>query len=828
MRRYIFQLAVKLLWRSNQKSLFALMAVALGVSLLVSIFIIYEKMEQSIQQDLVQRYGNTDILVGYRTNKLLQGDQIKGIRETSGINNSSKVLVNPHKFSTEYNGLWNGIYYVGVDNSELSKKYYKFRDNLNQNEVVLSQKLATKLHAEIGKEVKIGFPSGKSQEWKVKEIISEQSSPGTPSLALFHLGSLQSALGLDEKVNLMLIDIKEGANANHIESLLRNNIDSTLDIDILSDYESVTSNIRSIALIGITLGILSIFTSILFVLSYFQLSIRQRERDLALLRAIGATKSHLFQMVIIEATIINTTGISLGIFIGISLSSLLSSYTATLFHIPFFQTPTPLAELFSINSIIWFLLILASIFPAYKVSKVLPLQTDRKKLPKSSGLFLKRNQIVTFLFIIGILSLFWGMYWPIRGDGSINALLSLGGGFLIVLTILFSTYYILGFFLKGLEYISLQCNYRKTFLALKNFAIEQRQKTGVILLLSLVISSYIVSSSILNILKEGAEKTAREQYISDLLVMSDLYMQSSIPYEIQNELESIQEVKSAVPLSIDYGAWVNHNTYVNYLISDIHKMTKYKLIELEQTEDLSQTVFIPKDYAKSLQLKTGDSIGILLDELRQTESFNVITVDKIPGAINQKRLFFDHTSELVKQMEEIRVQKVFVSLEKDVTPTVINSLESLQIQYPELSWGDLESELIKNNQQVNQRFGIVLIFQFIIGIIGVFGLINVLSAVIYHNRKEYAILRTIYLSPTDLCNFLIKQGLLICLLATLIGTGSGIILSLAFATSLDAPFQIMPNGIWVIGIVFLIGYIVSLCFANRLKKNIIVEELSFE
>ncbi|MBY0122816.1 FtsX-like permease family protein [Bacillus sp. S/N-304-OC-R1] len=828
MRNYILQITAKLIWRNKRKSFFALMAVAFGVNLLVSVYMLYEKMDQSIKQDLFQRYGSTDMLVGYRLNKLLEEEQITNIKTTDGVLDSSNILVNPQKFSNEYNGLWNGVYYVGVENSELSKSYYKFTKDLGQNEVIISQKLANKLGAAAGKNVNIIFPSGKSQTWKLKEIISEQSSPGSPAMAIFHLESLQSALGLEKKVNLLLIDLKDGVKANEIKYQLRNDIDSALDIDIISEYDAVKANINNLAVIGITLGILSIFISILFVLSHFQLAIRQKEKELAVLRAIGATKKHLFQMILFEAIMINTVGILLGLITGIFLSNLLSGYTAKLLHIPVITSPIPFMSLLLLSTIIWFILLMASLSPAYKAAKILPMQTRLVRMDKPEKPFLKRNWLFAFFMGMGILSLLIGVWLSNKSDSPLHAILALAGGFVIALSISLSAKYVLGMVLKSIEYVFLYINAPKILLAVKNFAVDKKQKTGVILLLSSTIAFVFVSSSILHTLKQGAEKTAREQYISDLLLISDLNMQSSIHYDIELELESMQEIKAAIPLSVDYGGWVNDDKYINYIISDIHKLAKAGMIKIEKTVDLSRTVLIPVSYAKSIHLQNGDAITVTLDEGKQTSILNVLTIDKIPGVLNQERLLFDHSNELVQKVKDIRIQKLFVDLERGMTKPVIQQIETLKVQYPELSWGDLQSELQKINSQVNQRFGIVLVFQFIIGIVGVFGLINVFSAMIHHNRKEYAILRAIYLTPRDLLMFLITQGMLICWMAAFIGTICGCILSIAFAVSLNAPFQISTDGIWGITIVFLIGFLVSWGYAVKIKNNTVIKELTLE
>lgn len=775
MIRYLFQLSLKMLWHKKTKMIFTSLAVAMGISLLVSMIVLYDKMDQSVRQSIKERYGDVEMLVGYRSNKMLDGEQIRKIQAIEGIKSSAVNFVNPHNFTTAYDGRYNGNYYVGVDNQPMSKVYNRIQYDLKENEVVLSEKLANELGVRIGEAVDIPFPSGQTLPRIVKDIIPNMSSSSPINHVIFHLGSIQSALGLGQQANLLLLDLEDGMDTNQLAILLKSEIDESLDIDIVSEYDAVKANIQSLAMIGIVLGSLAMVTCGLFVMSNIQLSIWQRQKELATLRAIGATNKALIYLVLFEAVIIQTIGIIIGFGAGILFSNLFAQTVSKWLQLEHLaSSDLPLLTIFIVCASSWLLLLIVSLFPTFKVSKMLLMQVTQEKKSKRWGV---SYIIVPLLKVIGTFALRFRM--------------------------------------------------RLTYLAAHNLIAQRKQKLGVILLLSSTLSLIIVGSSILNMIKYGAESTVKEQYITDLLLKSKSAMQSSLPYQIVEDIENIKDIQSAVPYSVFYGGWMD-SVYMNYFVSDIGKMIDNGMIERIDIENKAETILIPEEYATEIGLQTGNTITIRDDHTDELAEFTVVTIQKIPGWILQDKMIIDHTSSLLKK-KDIRVYSVLITVEPGQLAMAEQGLSDLHVQYPEIAWGSLDSELRNVDKQVNQRFGIVWAVLAMLIMISIFGSINTFSAVIHHYRREYAILRAIHLTPSGLMKLIVMQGLLISLLAILIGSSSGIILAYILAALLGVDYEMKWSSLIIVMlIVICIGLFVSGAFAYRLSSKRITEELAID
>ncbi|MEB8646464.1 FtsX-like permease family protein, partial [Bacillus cereus] len=364
----MFSVAWKNIKKSKRRSLFTCLAVILGISTLISMTVLYQKLEQSVKEEIKEQYGSAEIRVGYRESKLLNKKQVIDIKDTAKPVNSSRILINPHKFNKSYDGQWNGIYYIASDNNILAKELYRYQKDVNNNEVIISEKLADRLKVKEGNTVNLPFPSGKVLEVKVKEII-KNSSENAPGLAILNLTYIQEEFEINENINLLLLDVEEYVNQNYLKKELMNKYNQELDIDILEEYDSAKNNLKSLNVLGMVLGGLTILISSLFILSNFQMSIQQRQRELATLRAIGAKKKHVFMFIFTEAILLNTIGTIIGVILGVFCAMCLLNIVGELLGITRMVGNIDWLTVIGISFISWLFIMIISMIPAWKTTK---------------------------------------------------------------------------------------------------------------------------------------------------------------------------------------------------------------------------------------------------------------------------------------------------------------------------------------------------------------------------------------------------------------------------------------------------------------------------
>ena len=127
-------------------------------------------------------------------------------------------------------------------------------------------------------------------------------------------------------------------------------------------YEQILGTAK---LVLLAIGYLVVAISALSILIGLYMAILQRKRDLAIMRALGATRGEIFGAVIIEAFWVSLLGIVLGWFLGASVCAVLNSYLVVQigFHVP----PVRLsADLVAAYSAVLLMGLLAGILPAWQ------------------------------------------------------------------------------------------------------------------------------------------------------------------------------------------------------------------------------------------------------------------------------------------------------------------------------------------------------------------------------------------------------------------------------------------------------------------------------
>ncbi len=183
-----------------------------------------------------------------------------------------------------------------------------------------------------------------------------------------------------DKISAVLVQVQEGYTPDRVAIRIEHDVDGIKAIA----SDEVISTVRK-QLSGLLKGILAI-SAVLWVLALlmmgfaFSMIVNERQRELGLLRSMGAKKGHIFRLIITEAVTISTAGGIVGLVAG---SALLVTFKNLILHnlkLPYLlPSATTLVEL--VSGAIMFSLItglLSSLLPAVSASKMEPYEAIRK------------------------------------------------------------------------------------------------------------------------------------------------------------------------------------------------------------------------------------------------------------------------------------------------------------------------------------------------------------------------------------------------------------------------------------------------------------------
>ena len=286
-------------------------------------------------------------------------------------------------------------------------------------EVVIDKATATANNFAVGDKINI-ILQGPASEYTIVGIATFGSSDGLAgaTISAFELGEAQRVFGFGDG-SYAEINIKAETNVSPEE--LKSRVDEILPPEL----ESITGQEQSNEQIGeINEGLgfintallafagVSIFVGSFIIQNTFRITVAQRSKELALLRAIGATKAQVVRLVIYEATIIailaSTVGIFLGLLVANGVRALMNSIGFGLPDGTLRIEPRTVMVCLGVGLVVT---LVSAIIPAIKASRVSPVEAMRENEASASNrksLF-KRGILGAIVSLVGVASLIIGL-----------------------------------------------------------------------------------------------------------------------------------------------------------------------------------------------------------------------------------------------------------------------------------------------------------------------------------------------------------------------------------------------------------------------------------
>ena len=153
-------------------------------------------------------------------------------------------------------------------------------------------------------------------------------SPGAVPVVLFGTDDAQRLLGEPGRVDAVIVRAKDGISAAALErtiaAVLPVGIEAVTGAKVTAERESqVASGLRFVTAFLLIFAVLSLVVGAFIIANTFSMSISQRTRELALLRAVGGSRFQIARMVLGEAAVMSIVGSVVGLFGGIGLAELM-------------------------------------------------------------------------------------------------------------------------------------------------------------------------------------------------------------------------------------------------------------------------------------------------------------------------------------------------------------------------------------------------------------------------------------------------------------------------------------------------------------------------
>jgi putative ABC transport system permease protein len=191
---------------------------------------------------------------------------------------------------------------------------------LEQNGTVLSKKFASAHHLRVGQRLLVLSESGQKVTLTVRGIIKEEALGLMRNLTISR-SLARSAFGQRED-GVDFISYAPGASGakvrHGIDSLLRGSFPQAHSQTAAQYTHEVSEKVNKLLLLVYVLLALSVLVSLFGIVNTLVLSIYERTRELGMMRAIGASRRQIRQLILYESLITGLIGGVLGLVVGVA------------------------------------------------------------------------------------------------------------------------------------------------------------------------------------------------------------------------------------------------------------------------------------------------------------------------------------------------------------------------------------------------------------------------------------------------------------------------------------------------------------------------------
>jgi putative ABC transport system permease protein len=515
------------------------------------------------------------------------------------------------------------------------------------------------------------------------------------------------------------------------------------------------------------------------IFNTFFITVAQRTRENALLRAVGATRRQVLASVLIEAigvgVLASLAGLGAGVLVAAGLKSLLAAFG---FDIPaggIVFTLRTAAISFAVGLIVT---LLAALSPARKAGKVPPVAAMRDVAISSSGYGSKQRVMVGVgVLALGAASLLYGLL----GKPS-SALSIVGGGVLLVFfgvsvlgrTVALPLSRIIGLPLPRLRGIA---GHLARENAMRNPKRTAATASALMIGVGLVGFITIFAAST----KASFGNTVDKAFTGDFIVTSGQFGAGGLDPAFTARLNELPEVQTAAGIR---AGMAEIDGKVQPLLGTYRET--FELFDVKpiagSPDDLdANSIAVFEDVAKEKDLQIGDRLPT---EFAATGKQDLV-VRFIYGENQPAGDYLLGTEAFEANFPDQLDFQVFVKQAESVpAATALAAIEREADRFPGAKVLDQTEYKAEQTKFVDQILGLVYALLFLAIIIALLGIGNTLALSIFERTRELGVMRAVGMTRAQLRSTIRWEAVIIALQGTLLGLVVGVFFGWALVTAL--------------------------------------------
>jgi len=511
---------------------------------------------------------------------------------------------------------------------------------------------------------------------------------------------------------------------------------------------------------------IALFVGMFIIYNTFSIVVAQRAKDMAMLRAIGASRAQVVRSVVFESVavgvIASAIGLAVGVLMSFGLRALLSAVGLEVPSGPIVITPSTVLTAFVVGTAIT---VASALWPAVRSSRVKPIAALRDVAIDVSGSSLARTGAGLAVLGLGVASFAAG----ILGAGSALVLIGFGtvatiiGVFVLGPVLAIPLMHVLG---TPIQKISGTTGRLARENAKRNPKRTSATASALMIGVALVGFITILASST----KESIGSTLSKSLRADYVVASGSFGNGGLSPEIEADLSALPEVAAVSPLRSSPVEVSDASSQVAAVDTQTIGQVADLGVTAGRLADVSgASVAVEDRKAEHDGLAVGDTITMTFARTGPVELTVRALIDRPPpGADGVVYVVGLDTYEanVTDQFD----RQVFVKVADGVSPTQGKAaLDTVLTRWPN---GTLQDQAAFRQSITGQIDVILNLIYGLLGlaiVIALIGIANTLALSVHERRRELGLLRAVGMTRPQVRSAIRWESVMIALMGTFLG-----------------------------------------------------------
>lgn len=729
----------------------------------------------------------------------------------------------------------------------------------NGGEVALATSIADQTGFTVGDTVTALDPEGQKHDFTVTGLVDFglDRAYGSAGVVVFDPGTMEEMTGATGYAEIDVL-AAEGHAPEQVSEAVAAVFGSEADVRTGEEFgldmaESVTGSADIFRIVLLLFAFIAMFVAGIVIYNTFAILTAQRQREMALLRCVGAKRGQIFRAVLGESLLVGLVSSLLGVLAGVGIGMAGASFSAPLtgeeISVPVVITPSAVIVSMTVGTVVT---VLSALVPAMRATRVPPLTALRTSatatgLEKRTGWFRVAVGLLAFAASAVLLAS------TLNSDLSETGLIVVTGAALTA----FVGVVVLGpLLVRGVVSaagVLLRRMGVSSMLAVDNSTRNPRRAATTMIALT-VGATLITGYSVISASTEASlTQSLDEEFPVDYQISPQFSLAEpegegtddsdgetdggpefeTIPAEVRTALEEQSALEAVfgrrtASAQTQEGAWLPVTTYSD---AEIGEDVDSKLVEGDLAEVGPGRTVVSESYAEGVGV--GDTLTVSRedgDKEGEELSLEIVAVVEDMQPLSGMTVVEEDFSALFPEKTE--EETLYVLAAEDV-----EDAEAREAVYAAVD--DHPTMQVSSTVEMRNEFNQILDIAFyaVAGMLGlaiiiaVFGISNTMALSVLERTRESALLRALGLARGQLRRMLSVEAVLLCLIGAGIGIGLGVIFGWAAGNSIlpNLVFSVPVGQIAVfIALAILAGLLASFLPARKAAATSITGALASE